>query len=223
MTEAEVDRLADAIDTRFRGLGVYGAMRYGELAGLRVDRLRLLERKIEIVETLEGNEPKWGSSGTVTIPSIVAEELAHHLTLHPAGPGGLVFTMPMGGPLSYHNFLRRFWRPAAEAAGLGRLDIERVNGRRREHWEGATPHDLRHSGVALAIKAGAHPKAIQELCRHSSFITTMSVYGYLFPGLHEDLAASLDDAIRQSRTGPGRDEAGTAVVPLHPAGTENVR
>jgi hypothetical protein len=50
----------------------------------------------------------------------------------------------------------------------------------------------------------------------------MSVYGYLFPGLHEDLAASLDDAIRLSRRGPGRDGDGTAEVPLHSGAAENV-
>jgi hypothetical protein len=39
----------------------------GELAGLRLESLRLIEHKVEVVETDQGTEPKWGSVGTVTI------------------------------------------------------------------------------------------------------------------------------------------------------------
>jgi integrase len=41
-------------------------------------------------------------------------------------------------------------------------------------------HDLRHSAAALLIAQGVHPKAIQELLRHSSIQITMDVYGHLF-------------------------------------------
>jgi integrase len=180
-------------------LGCYGALRWGELAGLRVNRLRLLERKVEVVETMEG-EPKWGSAGTVRIPTEVAEELARHLAAFPPGPDGLVFTSPQGKPLNYHNFRRR-WDRAVERVGMGPM----------------TPHDLRHSGVALAIAARAHPREIQELCRHTSFTTTMNVYGGLFESLHDRLAERLGAAFRdgsQTHAGPLRDPSDPTVVEL---------
>jgi integrase len=154
-------------------LGAYGALRYGELAALRVEDVKL--RRIEVRETSENYEPKWGSSGTVPIPAFVGEMLAKHFRHFAPGPGGLVFTAPEGGPLHYPNFYRRHWLPAVEAAGIAPM----------------TPHD-RHTAVALSIEAGAHPRAIQDLCRRSSFNTTMSIYGGLFPDLAEKLAEDLD-------------------------------
>jgi integrase len=153
------------------------------------------------LETLDG-EPKWGSAGTVRIPTELTEELARHLAAFPPDPDGLVFTSPKGRPLAYHNFRRRHWDPAVERAGVGPM----------------TPHDLRHSGVALAIAAGAHPREIQELCRHRSFVTTMNIYGGLFESLHDRLAERLGEAFRAAHSataaGPIRDSDKAAVVPL---------
>ena len=36
-------------------------------------------------------------------------------------------------------------------------------------------HDLRHSAASILIAQGVHPKAIQELVRHSSFQLTMDL------------------------------------------------
>src|SRR3546814_9767266 len=49
-------------------------------------------------------------------------------------------------------------------------------------------HDLRHTSVALAIAAGAHPKAIQSRMGHSSINVTLDRYGHLFPELDEAIA-----------------------------------
>jgi integrase len=55
-------------------------------------------------------------------------------------------------------------------------------------------HDLRHHAAAVAIAAGAHPKAIQARLGHASITTTLNVYGGLFPSLDEELADRLDAA-----------------------------
>jgi hypothetical protein len=47
--------LADAIDRRYRVLvltGAYAGLRWWELAGLKVSRLHVLERRIDVLETL---------------------------------------------------------------------------------------------------------------------------------------------------------------------------
>jgi integrase len=44
-------------------------------------------------------EPKTPSSyRTVPLPQVVVDALAEHLSLHPAGPDGWLFTAPKGGP-----------------------------------------------------------------------------------------------------------------------------
>ena len=192
LTADQVALLAKAIHPRYRALvllGAYGALRWGELAGLRAARLRLLQRRIDVLETLievqgrlVAGPPKTGPR-TISIPVSVAEELSHHLATHAKGPNGLLFTSPEGGPLRYRAFLQRFWRPAVERARLAPLRI----------------HDLRHTAVALAVAAGAHPKEIQELCGHASIGTTLNVYGHLFEALQDRLAERLADTFRASR------------------------
>jgi integrase len=183
LTPQQIDALAHELGPRYGAmayLGAYGALRWGEVAGLKVHRLRLLERppRVDIVETLEG-EPKWGSTGSVGIPRPVADILARHLRDFPPGPAGLVFTAPGGGPLRYHNWRRDAWKPAVERAGLEPLRF----------------HDLRHTCAALAIAAGAHPKAVQEHLRHRSITTTLDRYGHLFPALMEGLTDALGAGI----------------------------
>ena len=56
-----------------------------------------------------------------------------------------------------------------------------------------TPHDLRHTCVALLVQLGAHPKAIQEWLGHSSITMTLDQYGHLFPSIEEALAGRLDE------------------------------
>ena len=199
--EVELLSLTQPLAPRYTALvllGAYGGLRWGELAGLRLDALRLVKRKVEVVETDQGTEPKWGSAGTVTIPTSVADELALHIDTFGVGSDGHVFTSPEGRPLAYSNFYRRAWVPAVRAADL----------------EPFTPHGLRHTAVALAIAAGAHPKQIQELCRHRSITTTLNEYGGLFESLHDELADRLDEARKASAAGRMRDQDGTNVIAL---------
>lgn len=51
---------------------------------------------------------------------------------------------------------------------------------------------MRHTAVALAVAAGAHPKTIQQRMGHSSITLTLDRYGHLFPGVDDALASALD-------------------------------
>lgn len=120
----------------------------------------------------------------------MCEDLGELLTLRAQERGRLpspddyVFTAPRGGPLRRDLLLKRFLRPAAEAAGLP---------------AGLRVHDLRHTSVSLLIELGAHPKVIQERLGHSSISVTMDIYGHLFPSLAEALTERLDDVFREAR------------------------
>jgi integrase len=53
-------------------------------------------------------------------------------------------------------------------------------------------HDLRHSAASILIARGVHPKAIEELLRHSSIQLTMDTYGHLFDEMQRETADKMD-------------------------------
>jgi integrase len=98
-----------------------------------------------------------------------------------------VFTSPNGDPIRSRNFRARVWLPATKEAGL----------------DGLTPHELRHSCVALLISQGVGPKRIKAQLGHEDIRTTLSVYGHVFEGQEDVTAAAMDAAIALHRDGTG--------------------
>ncbi len=82
------------------------------------------------------------------------------------GPDDLVFqSVHAGAEMDDHNILCRHIKPAARAVGL-----EKVN------W-----HCLRRSFLTWLIQAGADPKTVQALARHSRVGTTLDIYAQAVP------------------------------------------
>ncbi len=52
---------------------------------------------------------------------------------------------------------------------------------------------------SLAISQGAHPKVLQERMGYGSVTVTLDRYGHLYEGLDGQIAASLDDVLRDPR------------------------
>ena len=165
--------------------------------GLRRRKVDLKNRKIRVTEQLVQledrsflrKEPKTAAGvRSITISLFTASLLAAHLeSFAQPGPDALVFANAAGNPLSASSFLTHHFSKAQVAAGVS-----------------CRFHDLRHTSVALAIAAGAHPKAIQSRMGHSSINVTLDRYGHLFPELDEAIAEafgrSLDEATaRRSR------------------------
>ncbi len=50
-------------------------------------------------------------------------------------------------------------------------------------------HDLRHTWATLALKAGVHPKIVQERLGHSSIAITLDIYSHVTPAQESDAAA----------------------------------
>ena len=121
LTPTQVNQVADAIDSRYRGLvllGAYGGLRLGEMFGLRWRNVDLLRRRVKVNEIcveVRGEVPfgppktKAGIR-TVPIPSVVADELAK-LTVQNPDPQTLVFTGGKGAPLRAGAFRQRVWIP----------------------------------------------------------------------------------------------------------------
>ncbi|HLN15500.1 MAG TPA: site-specific integrase [Acidimicrobiales bacterium] len=160
----QVARIAEAIDGRYRAmvlLAAYGSLRFGELAGLRRDRVDLLHRTVRIdqqaVELADGRvifgEPKSEAGRrSVAIPDELAGVLDGHLLDHVGPePNALVFTSPEGHPLRRTKFRSR-WRAACEAAGISGLRF----------------HDLRGSGATWAATTGATVSELMSRLGHAT-------------------------------------------------------
>lgn len=197
LTPQEVDRLADAFDPRYSALvyvGAYLGLRWGEMAGLKREHLKLhvagRPAQIAVVGSLErvGNgwryvEETKTSQGrrNLTVPAFLVDMLQEYLKTAPESE--YLFAGPEGGFLQYHNFVKRFWKPAVEAAGLAPLTI----------------HELRHTCAALLIKQGANVLAVQKRLGHKDVRTTLGTYGHLFPEQDEAVVESLDREYRLSQ------------------------
>jgi integrase len=200
----ELARLAEAHPSFYRPLVLtagYIGMRWGELAGLALDRVDLLHRTIRVDRqlvdvggTVSFGPPKTRSGiRTVTMPRALGEILAEHFASPAVQSSGLAFPGPKGAPLRRSNF-RRVWMKACSSAGL----------------DGLVFHELRHTAAALAIAQGAHPLAIKERLGHSSITVTMDRYSGLFPRLEEAIGEGLDSVLRDSLAASVRPETASA-------------
>jgi integrase len=160
----------------------YCGLRWSELAALRVGRVDLMRRRLDISEAMtevNGGRIVWGTPKThearsVPIPQFLVDVLAVHI----AGKAAcdLVFTGPTGAPLRNRN-ARRDWFDAA-AGAIGQV--------------GLTPHELRHTAASLAVSAGANVKAVQRMLGHASAVMTLDRYADLFDDDLDAVADRLD-------------------------------
>lgn len=205
VTPEQVHALADAVPARYRALvltAAYTGLRWGELAGLRVERLDFLRRRIEVTEILIEVDGKLSvgppktrkSRGSISFPNALAPVLSEHIKRY-VEPGGLVFTSRDGTPLRRSNFRRRVWLPAAKAAKLP---------------EGASFHSLRHACASWLIHAGANPLDVAEKLRHSRVGTTMGTYAHLFPGTDQRTDELLEAAFVKATQ---REDGSTTSLP----------
>ena len=186
---AQVEQLADAIDSRFGTLvrfAAYTGLRPCELVALRVGRLDLLRGTVRVAEAapevagrLEWGGVKTHEARTVRLPRFLRDELAAYLADRPHAADDLVFTAPLGGPLRESKFVPGDFKPATRAAGLpGTLRF----------------YNLRHSCASLLIREGASVKAVQKHLCHATACITLDTYGHLFPFEMEALADRLEQA-----------------------------
>lgn len=185
LTHAQVADLAEGCGPyRLLVLALaYTGMRWGEVAALRVRRVDLLRRRIEVAEAVVDvggrllfGTPKNHQTRSVPVPRFLVDDLAAHLAGR--APGDLVFTAPRGGVLRVQNFRRSYFDRAAAGLGL----------------DGLVPHELRHTAASLAIAAGASIKGVQAMLGHASATLTLDRYGHLFGDELDAVADRLDAA-----------------------------
>jgi integrase len=94
----------------------------------------------------------------------------------------LVFSDLKGNPL-LPNTVTHAWIKLVRRSGLGGIRF----------------HDARHSHASLMLKAGTHPKIVQERLGHSSISITLDTYSHVTPGLQEAAAARFDELVSPKR------------------------
>ena len=82
--------------------------------------------------------------------------------------------------MSAKNLTARSFKPLLERAGLPRS---------------VRLHDLRHTCATLLLKAGQHPKFVQELLEHINIPITLDTYSHVLPGMGDELADAMDNAL----------------------------
>ena len=148
-------------------------LRLGECLGLTVDRVDFLRRTIRIDRQLTNTAGQRGfgapktASGKrlISVPSVVTDMLAEHLSRFPASSDGLIFTQGDGKPVSRSTWSDNY-RSACAVAG--------VDGRTRTH-------DLRHVAASSLIAGGLSVAAVQATLGHHSASETLDVYTHLWP------------------------------------------
>lgn len=86
-----------------------------------------------------------------------------------------VFSHANGTPLNPNTVTHAFAK-VAPRAGLPHLRL----------------HDLRHIHATMLLKAGTHPRVVQERLGHSSIAITLDIYSHTVPGLQKAAAERLD-------------------------------
>jgi integrase len=187
LTMAEVEALAEAIESRYSALvvvGAFGALRWSELVGLRVSdvdfirgRIRVNRKIVESGRMFEGEPKNKGSKRWVTFPESVTLQLSEHVRHHVMGD--VLFPGPDGGPIRRKTF-HRAWVRAAAAAGLGGFQVR----------------NLRHSGATWALESGISPVLVAFRLGHRSTRMIEAHYADLIEPMDAAIAKELEHSRR---------------------------
>jgi integrase len=168
-------------------LAIDSGARQGELFALKWRDLNFAKRMVYIhknasettagVVLLDPKTPK--SLRTITVSSGTIDALKHRREIAKregfASEDDFVFPSLRGFVLRKSNFLRETWNPIRKAAKL----------------PSAKFHGLRHACATLLLKAGVHPKVVQERLGHESITLTMDTYSHVLEGLQGEAAAKI--------------------------------
>jgi len=97
---------------------------------------------------------------------------------NPLKDNDLVFSKMDGSPIR-PNTISRAWSDLAKRCGISASRL----------------HNARHSHASIMLKAGIHPRIVQERLGHSTIAITLDTYSHVSPGLQEAAAKRFDDAL----------------------------
>jgi integrase len=178
-------------------LGALCGLRRGEIAALKWRHIDLEGGKLTVAESAEQTatgirykQPKSGRGRVVALSGTVTEELRKHRISQAQellrigvrqSDATFVYTREDGAPLQPRS-LTRAWEQALKRTTLPRIRF----------------HDLRHAHATHLLASGVHPKVASERLGHSRIGITLDLYSHVLPGMQEDAATRVDDALRHA-------------------------
>jgi integrase len=145
-------------------------LRPGEIYGLHGHRVSWLRGRIEVIDVMTRHGLReWPKSKrshrVIPVPERILEGMSVLMAGRPRD--GLVFTAPMGGPVTDGHFRDRVWYPAVAAAGIRRFP----------------PRVMRHTAASWLVQDGVPLLDVQALLGHEDYATTQR-YAHLAPDAH---------------------------------------
>jgi len=203
--EDDIHRVLDASNSHYPlfFLALYTGLRRGELLALRWQDVDLTMAEINVnrsIIPLPGGKFAFKDTKTakgrrnVAISPNTCQVLRQHLDAEMAlcarfgvkfSNDRLLFCHYDGTPLR-SNSVSGEWRKLVRKLGL----------------RGVRFHDTRHTMATAMLRAGVHPKIVQERLGHSSIAVTLDTYSHIVPGLQRAAANKLDDIYSASVTNP---------------------
>jgi integrase len=181
-------------------LAVMCGLRRGEICALRWRNVDLEGAQLSVIESVEQTSsglrfksPKSGKGRKVALPPIVTDELRSHRArlaqeLLKLGKrisdDDFVVSHPDGSMLPPIHVSQQ-WGFAIAKTGLAKLRF----------------HDLRHAHATHLLAMGVHPKVASERLGHSRVGITLDLYSHVIPGMQEDAASDLDQALKAAIRG----------------------
>lgn len=165
----------------------YTGLRWGEATGLRVRdvdtgrrRLHVQENAVTVNGTIYVGTPKTHRARSIPYPKFLGPFIDTAIGDKP--PADLVF-----------GDGREHLRPPSSQSGWFAAAVRRSQAQ-DPGFPRVTPHDLRHTAAALAIRAGANVKVVQRMLGHASATMTLDTYAHLFEDDLDTVAGALHNA-----------------------------
>lgn len=178
-------------------LAVLCGLRRGEIIALRWRHVDLEAGVLSIVESAEQTKggvrhkpPKSGRGRTVALSATVKEELRRHRLRQAEellrlgirqDDATFVYAQEDGRPLQPRT-LTHAWMKVISKTDLPRIRF----------------HDLRHAHATHLLSSGVHPKVASERLGHSRVGITLDIYSHVLPGMQEDAASRVDEALQMA-------------------------
>lgn len=167
-------------DSAIVSIMAYCGLRPAEVCGLQWQHvgngLLLVEQSVQLGEIVG---TKTGKSRTVE----VVEPVMVELEALRGEPTAFVAPGDRGGPLNWHNWVSRVWRPVVTLLGIS-----------------AVPYDCRHTAASLWLHEGQSLAWVSKALGHASQMTTLSHYSHAYEQARLTTAEPMVDAIRRARS-----------------------
>ncbi|WP_344785083.1 tyrosine-type recombinase/integrase [Microbacterium kribbense] len=169
----------------------YTGLRWGEAIALRVRdvdrhrrRLHVQENAVTVNGRIHVGSPKTHRTRSVAYPSFLVSQIDAVVV------GKLPDMLLFGTGREYLP------RPSSQAGWFA--SAVRHAQTEDPAFPRVTPHDLRHTAAALAIRAGANVKAVQRMLGHASAVMTLDTYAHLFEDDLDTIAHAMNHAHAES-------------------------